>query len=152
MNNNNIMFICHKHVVSKAVAALQVSHLSDVRAILAVSIMPALWEVVCRWAPHPALSTSGLSNTTTLQGRITTTTHENCMHAEEVIIILYTFLFYFLLYVFVLFSIVLQNNYCLHRQYFSILLSVANASNNSSFSGYGVLPQPEIKACKKIAR
>ena len=47
------------------------------------------------------------SNTITRQRRITTTavercscrTHENCMHAEQ-IIIFYMFLFYFLLYVF----------------------------------------------------
>ena len=67
MNNYNIMFICHKHV-SKAVAVLQVSNMSDVRATLVVSIMPASWEVVCRWASHPVSSiTSGFLNTITRQ-------------------------------------------------------------------------------------
>ena len=39
-------------------------------------------------------------------------THENCMHAEQLI--------YFLLYVFgIVFNSIMQNNsYCLHRQYF----------------------------------
>ena len=101
------MLICHKLVLN-AVVVLQACHMSDVHATLAVSIMPASWEVVCRWAPHPVLSiTSGFSNTITLQRRITTTrvarrsshTHENCMHAEQIIIIFYIF-FCFFLYVF----------------------------------------------------
>ena len=40
MNNYNIMFICHK-LVSTAAAVLQVCHMSDVCATLAVFIMPA---------------------------------------------------------------------------------------------------------------
>ena len=68
--------------------------------------MPASWEVLCCWAPHPVLSiTSGFSNTTTLQRGITTTavwrrscrTHENCMHAEQIIIIFYIFFLFFAL-------------------------------------------------------
>ena len=81
----------------------------------AVSVMLASWEVVCCWVPHPVLSViSGLSNTTTLQLRITTTTvvrrscraHKNCMHSEQIIIIFYI-IFFFSMYL-VLFSIVLH--------------------------------------------
>ena len=74
----------------------------------AVSIMPASWEVVCRWASHPVLPiTSGLSNTTTLQRRVTTASHETCMHAEQIIIIFNIFYFIFWSMYLVLFSIVL---------------------------------------------
>ena len=78
-----------------------------------VTVVPASWEVVCRWTPHPLLSIiSGLSNTTTTQRGITTTsvgrrscrTHENCMSADQIIIIFY--IIFFSLYL-VLFSIVL---------------------------------------------
>ena len=80
-----------------------------------VSVMPASWEVVCRWAHHPVISTtSGFSNTITQQLRLTTTgivnavrTHENCMHAEQIIIIFYIFYFIFCSMCLVLFSIVL---------------------------------------------
>ena len=91
-------------------------HMSDVSRALAVSIMPVSWEVVCRWAPHPVLSTtSGFSNTITLHRRITTAavtrcrchTHENCMHAEQLIFIFFVFLFIFCSMYLVLFSIVL---------------------------------------------
>ena len=109
------MLICHKLVVSNEAAVLQACHVSDVHATAAtsaVSTMPASWEVVCRWAPHPDLSiTSGLSNTTTLQRCIITTTvgrrschtHENCLIIilyNKIIIVLFIFLFYFLLFVF----------------------------------------------------
>ena len=89
--------------------------MSDVHATLAVSIMPASLEVVCQWAPHPVLSIrSGFSNTITMQWRITTTaiawgscrTHENCMHAEQ-IIIFDTYIFIFCSMYLVLLSIVL---------------------------------------------
>ena len=104
MNNNNIIFICHKHVVSKAVAVLQVSHMSDMCATLAVSIMPVSWEVVWRWASHPILSiTCGFSNIITRQRHITTSTvarrschtDENCMHAKQIIIAFYIFFTFF---------------------------------------------------------
>ena len=86
-------------------------------ATSAVCVVPVPWAVVCHWAPHPVLSiTSGFSTTTTLQRGITTTavgrcscrTHENCMHAEQIIIIFY--IFYFILYTMylVLFSTVLH--------------------------------------------
>ena len=90
--------------------------MSDLHAALAVSIIPASWEVVCRWAPHPVLFvTSGFSNATTLQRRITTTavgrrschTHENYLHAEQIIIIFRIFFFIVCFMYFVLFSIVL---------------------------------------------
>ena len=139
------MLICHKLVASNGVEVLQACHMSDVHATLAVSILPASREVVCRWASHPVLSmTSSFSNTITRQRRITTTavawgccrTHENCMHAEQIIIISRYF-FYLLLFVFgIVFNCIIQNNsYCLHWQYFSIELSTANALNNSSFIG-----------------
>ena len=112
------MLICHKRVASNEAAVLQACHVSDVHGVnnaatSSVSIMPASWEVVCRWAHHPVLSTtSGFSNTITLQQRITTTTvvrrsnccriHENSMHAEKIIIIFYFYSMYL-----VLFSIVL---------------------------------------------
>ena len=103
-------------MVSNEAAVLQTCHVSDVHETSAVSNMPASWEVVCRWAPHPVFAIiSGFSNTTTLQRRITTTavgrrscrTHENCMHAEQIIIILYIFIFIFCSMYLVLFSIVL---------------------------------------------
>ena len=86
-------------------------------ATSAVCVMPASWEVVCHWAPHPFVSvTSGFSNTTTPQCGITSTafgrrscrTHENCIHAVQIIIIFY--IFYFILYTMylVLFPIVLH--------------------------------------------
>ena len=98
------MLICHKLVVSNEAAVLQACHVSDVHATSAVYAMPALSQVVCRWMPHPVLSiTSGFSNTITRQRRLTTTTvgrcschtHENCMHAEQIIIIFYIFFFVF---------------------------------------------------------
>ena len=80
--------------------------------------MPASWQVVRRWAPHPVLSitkTSGFSNTITLQRRIATTdvtrhschTNENGMHAEQIIIIFYIFFVIFCSMYLILFSIVL---------------------------------------------
>ena len=109
------MLICHKLDVSSRSAVLQsmsfVKRASPCMQQSAVTVMPASWEIVCRWAPYPVLSIiSGLSNTTTLQRGITTTavgrrscrTHENCMHAEQIIIILYIIFF-----ILVLFSIVL---------------------------------------------
>ena len=110
------MLICHKLGVSNETAVLQARHMSDVHAALAVCIMPASWEVVRSWAPHPVLSiNSGFSNTITRQRRVTTTavagrscrTHENCMHAEQIIIIFYIFYFIFCSMYLVLFSIVL---------------------------------------------
>ena len=110
------MLICHKLVVSNEAAVLQACHVSDVHATSAVYAMPASWEVVCRGAPHPVLSvTSGFSNTTTLQRRLTTITvgrrschiHENCMHAKQIIIIFYIFFFIFCSLYLLLFLIVL---------------------------------------------
>ena len=78
--------------------------------------MPASWEVMCRWAPHPVLPiTSGFSKTTTLQRRLTTTTvgrrschtHENCMYAEQIIIISYIYFLIFCSLYLLLFLIVL---------------------------------------------
>ena len=101
------MLICHKLDISSRAAVLQ--SMSYVRCASpcmqqsAVTDMPASWEVVCHWAPHPVLSIiSGLSNTTTRQHGITTTavgrrscrTHENCMHAEQIIIIFYIIFFF----------------------------------------------------------
>ena len=69
-----------------------------------------------RCAPHPVLSiTAGLSNTTTLQRRFTTTTvgrrschaHENCMHVDQIIIIFYIYFFIFCSLYLLLFLIVL---------------------------------------------
>ena len=147
------MLIGHKLVASNGVAVLQACHMSKDHATLAVSIMPASWEVVCRWGPHPVLSiTSGFSNTITRQRRITTTavawgschTHENCMHAEQIIIIFYIYIFFFVLCIWYCFNCIIQNNsYCLHWQYFSILLSTANAPNNSSFTGGVFYPSPK---------
>ena len=109
------MLICHKLVVSNEAAVLQARHVSDVHATSEMYAMTASWEVVYRWAPHPVLSiTSGFSNTTTLQRRLTTTTvwrcscHtlENCMHAEQ-IIIFYIFFFIFCPEYLLLFLIIL---------------------------------------------
>ena len=109
------MLFCSKLVASNGAKVLQACHMSDVHATSAVSIMPALWDVVCRWASHPFLSiTSGFSNTIIWQRRLTTTTvawgsyhtNENCMHAEQIIIILYIYILGGSMYL-VLFSIVL---------------------------------------------
>ena len=98
------MLICHKLLVSNEVAVLQACHVSDVHATSAVYTMPASCEVVCCWVPHPVLSiTSGFSNTITRQRRLTTTTvwrhschtHENSIHAEQIIIIFYIFFYIF---------------------------------------------------------
>ena len=105
-NNNNIMLSCHKRVASNEAEVLQACHMSDVHARSALSIMPALWEVVCRWASH----------TITRQRRLTTTavawgscrTYGNCMRAEQIIIIFYIFLNIFCSIYLVLFSIVLH--------------------------------------------
>ena len=110
------MLICHELVVSNGAAVLQACHMSDVHATLAMSIVPVSWEIVHWWVPHPVLSiTSGFSITITWQWRITTTavarhscrTHENCMHAEQIIIIFYIFIFIFCSLYLVLFSIAL---------------------------------------------
>ena len=77
--------------------------MSDVHETSAVSTMPA------------AVSTSGFSNTTTLQRRITTTavrrrscrTYESCMHAQQIIIIFSIFFFLFCSIYLILFSILL---------------------------------------------
>ena len=114
------MLICHKLGVSNEAALLQACHMSDVHAALAVCIMPASWEVVCPWVPHPVLSiTSGFSNTITRQRRVTTTAvarrscrgHENCMSAEPIIIILYIFYFIFYSMCLVLFSVTMVTVY-----------------------------------------
>ena len=129
------MLICHKLGVSNEAAVLQACHMSDVHATMhwmhfnavtsddrarsAVSVIPASWEVVGRWAHHPVFSTtSGVSNTITRQRRVTTTavawrscrTHENWMHAEQIIIIFYIFYFIFCSMYLVLFSIVLYRS------------------------------------------
>ena len=110
------MLICHKLVVSNGAAVLQACHMSDVHATLGVSVMPVWWEVVCRLALHRVLSiTSGFSNTITQQLPITTTTvarrscrtHENCMHAGQIIIIFHIFILIFCSMYLVLFTIVL---------------------------------------------
>ena len=110
------MLICLKLGVSNEAAVLQACHMSDVHAALAVSIMASSWEVVCSWAPHPVLSiTSGFSNTIARQRSVPTIsvarcsccTDENCMHAEQIIIIFYIFYFIFCSMYLVLFSIVL---------------------------------------------
>ena len=158
------MLIFHKLGVSNEAAVLQACHMSDVHAALAVSIMPASWEVVCPWAPRPVLSiSSGFSNTITRQRRITTTavarrscrTYENRMHAECIIIIFH--ISYFAYFIFcsmylVLFSIVLHrtivtvytNNIILYNYWWQ-MHQIIHLSPD-------VLTKPEIKACKKIAR
>ena len=154
------MLICHKFVASNGAEVLQAFHMSDVQATSAVSIMPALWEVACHWASHPVLSiTSGFSNTITRQRRLTTTsvawgscrTHENCIHAEQIIIIFYLFIFYFLLYVFgIVFICIIQiNSYCLHWQYYFHIIIYSKYIKQFIFHWWGVLPQREVKACKK---
>ena len=113
------MLICYKLDVSSRAAVLQsmsyVRRASYCMQQSALTVMPASWEVVCCWVPHPVLSIiSGLSNTTTLQRGIATTvvgrrscgTHENWMHAEQIIIIFYIIFFIFCSMYLVSFSIV----------------------------------------------
>ena len=148
------MLICHKLVVSDEAVVLQAYHVSDVHGRPTVVTMPASWEVVCRWTPHPVLSiTSGLSNTITLQRRITKTTvvrrscctHENCMHAEQIIIIFHIYFFVFLMYVFgIVFNCIIQNNsYCLQRKYiFFYIINYGKCVKLFIFHRCGDLPQP----------
>ena len=145
------MLICHKLGVSNEVVVLKACHMSVVHAALAVSIMPVSWEIVCPWVPHPVLYiTSGFSNTITRQRRVTTTavtrcnccTHENCMHAEQIIIIFYIFYFIFCSMYLVLFSIVLYRTIDNTWQMHQII----------HLSSVGCFPQPQVKAFKKIAR
>ena len=42
------MLICHQLLDSNGAAVLQACHMSDMHATLAVTIMPASREVVCR--------------------------------------------------------------------------------------------------------
>ena len=148
------MLICHKLGVSNEAAVLQECHMSDVHAALAVCIMPTSWEVVCPWAPHPVLSiTSGFSNTITRQRHVTTTavarrschTHENCMHAEQIIIIFYIFSFFCSMYL-VLFSIVLYRTivtvYANNVFVYNYRRQMHQWSNNSSFTGGVFYPSP----------
>ena len=115
------MLICHKLVASNGAALLQACQMSDWHATLAVSIMPASWEVVCRWAPPVLSITSVFSNTIIRQRRITTTTvawgschtHENSMQAEQIIIIFHIYI-YIYIYIFGSMSLVLLS-ILLHR-------------------------------------
>ena len=126
------MLICHKLVASNAVEVLQACHMLDVHATLAVSIMPASWEVVCRWASHPVLSIiSGFSNTHH-HSAATPHYYNRCMrqlsypwklHASRANNNYFQYiLLNFMLYVFGIVSncITQNNSYCLHWQYFSI--------------------------------
>ena len=112
------------------------------------------WEVMCRWAPHPVLSiTSGFSKTTTAVGRHSCHTHENCMHAEQIIIFYICFFFFFALY-FVLFSIALYrtivtvytNNIFLYNYLWEMHQIIIHLSPVGCFTPAGV------NRCEKIAR
>ena len=156
------MLICRKLVVSNEAAVLQACHVSDMHETSAVSTMPASWEVVCHWAPHPVLSiTSGLSNTTTLQRGITTTavgrrscrTHENCMHAEQIIIIFYIFFFSLCSMYLVLFSIVLYRRIVtVHTDNIFLYNYLWQMHQIIHLSRVGCFTQTEVKPCKIIAR
>ena len=67
-------------------------------------------------------SSSGASPNPPLRERGCWHTHENCMHAKQIIIIFYMFFFYYLLYIFgIVFNCIMQNNnYCLPGQCFFI--------------------------------
>ena len=110
------MLICHKLVASNGAAVLKNVICQTCMQYWPVRFKPASWEVVCQWAPHPVLSiTSGFSNIKIRQWRITTTTvawgscrtHENCVHAEQIIIVFYIYFFISCSIYLVLFSIVL---------------------------------------------
>ena len=146
----------------KQQAVLQVSHMSHVCATLAVSIIPASWEVVCRLASHPAHYHFWV-----LKHHHSAETHHHLRRREMQLPypwnmhackannnwFLYIFL-HFPLYVFgIVFNCIIQNNsYCLQWKYFSVLLSMANASNNSSFSGWGVLPPACSKSMQSLGK
>ena len=113
------MLICHKFDFSSVAAVLQACHMSDVhhlacnnRQCLSCQRRERLCDTECLIQSYISFL---VSNTTTLQRRITTTTvvrrscrtHENCMHAEQIIIILYIIIFIFCSMYLVLFSIVL---------------------------------------------
>ena len=94
-----------------------------------VSVMPASWDVVCSWAHHPVwiihAGTYHILNNNTITRHIllkhhhsaatphhrrcwrSCRTHENCMHAEQIIIIINILYFIFCSICLVLFSIVL---------------------------------------------
>ena len=150
------MLICYKLGVSNGAAVLQACHMSDLHAALAVYIMIASWEVVYPWAPHPVLSiTSGFSNTITRQRHVTTTavarrscrTHENCMHAEQIIIIFYIFYLIFCSMYLVLFSIVLYKTIVtVYTDNIFLYNYHDKCIKYFIFHWWGVLPQPEVKA------
>ena len=93
--------MCKQHWAGIWALACRVSHASVVRGCVLVSA-------------SFSLITSGFSNTITLQQRVTTSavgrrschTHENCMHAEQIIILFYIFIFIFCPMYLVLFSVV----------------------------------------------
>ena len=156
------MLICHKQVVSSEAAVLQACRVPDVHATLAVSIIPASWGDMCRWAPHPVLSiASGFSNTITLQWRITTTavaicncrTHENCMHAEKIIIIFYKYFLFFALCIWYCFQLYYTEQQLMFTPtIFFYIIMYGKCIKQFIFHRWGVLPQPEVKPCKKIGR
>ena len=111
MNNYNIMFICHELYVSNPAALLQVCHMSDVCAILAVSIMPASWEVLCRWPSHLSLLVSQTPSPAATHHQLrhceTQLSYPWKLHACKANNNYFLYIFYFLLYVYGVFSIVL---------------------------------------------
>ena len=115
------MLVCHKLDASSGAAVLQsmsyVRHACNNRQsgeCQSCQRRERLGASECLIRSYLSI-TSGFSNTTTLQRRITTTTvvswscrtHENCMHAEQIIIIFYIIFFIFCSMYLVLFSIVL---------------------------------------------
>ena len=110
---------------------------------LAVSVMPASWEVVSLL--------SQLSLTTFV--RDSCDAHENCMHAEQIIIIFYIFFFIFCYKYLVLFSIVLCRTIAtVYTDNIFLYNYLRQIHQIIHLSPAGFLPQPEVKPCKKIVR
>ena len=105
------------------------------------------------------LSLLGFSNAITLQRHITTTafgrrscrTHENCVHAEQIITIFYIYIFCSMYLV--LFSIVLYRTILIFTPtIFLYIIKNGKCIKSFIFHRWGVLPQPEVKPRKKKAR
>ena len=98
------------------------------------------------------------SNTITRQQRIATTavvrcscrTHENCMHAEQIMIVFYTFCF-FALCIWYFFNCIIQTIVTVYTNNIFIY-NYLWQMHQINLHPWGVLPQPEVKTCKKIAR
>ena len=110
--------ICHKRVASNEAAVLQACHVTDVHATMQPhrqclscqrrERLCAAERIIQPYLPLLLSQTPSLgSEASPPPALLTFSTHENCMHAEQIIIIFYILFFIFCSMYLVLFSIVL---------------------------------------------